>query len=63
MPHERVEVEVPSAVAAAMRARALADGHSLEDERVLALREHVGQQRLAGEMLHVDDVVRGDGAW
>lgn len=63
MPHERVEVEVPAAVAAAMRARALADGRSLQDELVLALREHVGHQRLAGEMLHVDDVVRGDGAW
>jgi hypothetical protein len=63
MPPERVEVEVPAAVAAAMRARALADGHSLQDELVLALREHVGHQRLAGEMLHVDDVVRGDGAW
>lgn len=62
-PPRELGVVVPASVVAAMWARAQRAGRSLEEEVGLALTEHVGHQRLGGEMLHVDDVVREGRSW
>lgn len=46
---------------AAIRARALADGHTLEQETRIALEFYLAHQHNQGEMRHPDDIVKGGG--
>ena len=62
LPAVQITVCVPQAVADALRARSLAEGHTVQQEIRLALIEHVGHARACGEMLHGDDIATGE-AW
>lgn len=62
LPAVQIVAFVDPGVEAALRARALEAGRSLEAEVRLALVAHLGHARLGGEMQHRDDVARG-GRW
>jgi plasmid stability protein len=47
---------------AAMRARALAEGHTIEQETRIAMQYHVDHTRNQGEMRHPEDITIG-GEW
>jgi plasmid stability protein len=51
-----LHLHVDQATANALRARATRDGHSVEHEARIALTEHLGHQRLTGELRHPHDI-------
>jgi hypothetical protein len=47
---------------AALRERALAEGHTIEQEACIAMQIHVAHTHNQGEMCHPDDIMIG-GEW